>query len=54
MTGNALVLPMPIANKVPLLVFAHGARNPVDPGSILELSREVAEALKRLIAARRG
>ena len=38
-----------IGPKTPLLVFAHGARNPVDPNSIRVLAEEVSDALHRLI-----
>ena len=47
--GNVLVLPVVLGSKVPLLVFAHGARNPVDPASINTLAEETGHALHRLI-----
>lgn len=53
--GNVLILPISLGSKTPLLVFAHGARNPVDPASIQTLSTETGTALLRLIqAARKG
>lgn len=47
--GVILVLPVIVRDKVPLLVFASGSSNPVDPGSLLELTNEVAAALERII-----
>jgi hypothetical protein len=52
-SGNVLLLPMPISDKVPLLVFAMGASGPVDPRSVTALSREAGEALKRILLAMR-
>ncbi len=52
--GNVLVFPVSLGTTVPLLVFAHGARNPVDPRSIQELATGTAQALQRLIARRRS
>ena len=47
--GNVLVLPIIIASKTPLLVFAHGTTNPVNPGSVRTLAEEVSDALHSLI-----
>jgi hypothetical protein len=47
--GNVLILPIIIASKTPLLVFAHGSTNPVDPASVKTLSEEVSDALHSLI-----
>ena len=52
--GNVLMFPVSVGSSVPLLVFAHGARNPVDPRSIQELATGTAQALQRLIARRRS
>lgn len=54
LSGNVLMFPVSLGSTVPLLVFAHGARNPVDPRSIQELATGTAQALQRLIARRRG
>jgi hypothetical protein len=47
--GVVLCLPVMLRDKVPLLVFASGSHNPVDPRSLQELTNEVAAALERLI-----
>jgi hypothetical protein len=36
-------------DKVPLLVFASGSHNPVDPRSLQDLTNEVSAALERII-----
>lgn len=51
--GNVLVLPLQLGNRIPLVVFAHGSRHPVDPGSIHELNDAVGVALSRIVALRR-
>lgn len=48
--GNVLVLPLRLGAKVPLVVFAHKSRNPVDPRSIHELDQAVEIALSRIVA----
>jgi hypothetical protein len=52
--GNVLLLPIKIGRKVPLLLWAHGTRYPVDPHSITELSAAVSAAIQRIISAARG
>jgi len=47
--GMVLCLPVIMRDKVPLLVFASGSHNPVDPRSLQELTTEVSAALERLI-----
>ncbi|MCY0985642.1 hypothetical protein OV203_00770 [Nannocystis sp. ILAH1] len=47
--GVILVLPVLLREKVPLIVFASGSSNPVDPRSLHELTHEVAAALERII-----
>jgi hypothetical protein len=47
--GMVLCLPVLMRDKVPLLVFASGSHNPVDPRSLQELTTEVSAALERLI-----
>ena len=47
--GVILVLPVLMRDKVPLLVFASGSSNPVDPRSLQELTNEVAASLERII-----
>jgi hypothetical protein len=47
--GMVLCLPVLMRDKVPLLVFASGSHNPVDPRSLQELTTEVSTALERLI-----
>lgn len=47
--GVVLCLPVVLRDKVPLLVFASGSHNPVDPRSLQELTTEVSAALERLI-----
>ena len=47
--GVVLCLPVLLRDKVPLLVFASGSHNPVDPRSLQDLTNEVAAALERLI-----
>ncbi|MCR9161853.1 MAG: hypothetical protein ACE37F_25705 [Nannocystaceae bacterium] len=47
--GNVLVLPVRVRDKVPVLVFASGAQNPVDPRSLDQLVSSVQSALERLI-----
>ncbi|MCY1062253.1 hypothetical protein [Nannocystis sp. SCPEA4] len=47
--GVILVLPVLLRDKVPLIVFASGSSNPVDPRSLHELTHEVAAALERII-----
>lgn len=51
--GNVLLLPIKLASKVPLLLWAHGTSHPVDPHSITELSSAVSNAISRIIAAAR-
>jgi hypothetical protein len=48
-SGNILVLPVTLADKVALLVFAGGARHAVDPRSVQELADSTSQALQRLI-----
>ena len=43
--GNVLVLPVRVRDKVPVLVFASGAQNPVDPRSLDQLVSAVQSAL---------
>lgn len=52
--GNVLVLPVLLADKVPLLVFASGTSYPVDPRSLRELTDAASHALQRLIVERRS
>lgn len=47
--GVILVLPVLLRDKVPLIVFASGSSNPVDPRSLHDLTHEVAAALERII-----
>ena len=49
--GVVLCLPVILRDKVPLLVFASGSHNPVDPRSLHDLTDEVAAALERIIVA---
>ncbi|MCA9692327.1 MAG: hypothetical protein KC636_22195, partial [Myxococcales bacterium] len=49
--GNVLVVPVVLRGKVPLLVFASGARHPVDANSLHELTLAVSQAFERLIVA---
>ena len=49
--GVVLCLPVILRDKVPLLVFASGSHNPVDPRSLHDLTDEVATALERIIVA---
>jgi hypothetical protein len=49
--GVVLCLPVILRDKVPLLVFASGSHNPVDPRSLHDLTHEVAAALERIIVA---
>ncbi len=49
--GVVLCLPVILRDKVPLIVFASGSNNPVDPRSLDELTHEVAAALERVIVA---
>jgi hypothetical protein len=49
--GNVLLLPIKIANKIPLLLWAHGTTHAVDPRSITELSAAVSTAIQRIITA---
>ena len=51
--GNVLLLPIKLGSKVPLLVWAHGTNNAVDPSSINELSSGVSTAILRIISAAR-
>lgn len=51
--GNVLVLPLPLGARVPLVVFAHGVKHPVDPRSIQELNDAVGVALQRILALQR-
>jgi hypothetical protein len=52
--GNVLVLPVSLAGKVPLLLFASGTSYPVDPRSLRELTEASSHALSRLIVAKRS
>jgi len=52
--GNVLVLPVRVRDKVPVLVFASGANNPVDPRSLDQLVSAVQTALERLIFRRKS
>jgi hypothetical protein len=52
--GNVLVLPVILAGKVPLLLFASGTSYPVDPRSLRELTEASSHALSRLIVAKRS
>jgi hypothetical protein len=52
--GNILVLPVVVADRVPLVVFASGTSVPVDPRSLRELADCVSHALQRLIVARKS
>jgi hypothetical protein len=52
--GNVLVLPVRVRDKVPVLVFASGANNPVDPRSLDQLVAAVQTALERLIFRRKS
>lgn len=52
--GNVLVLPVKLGERVPLLVFASNTPHPVDPRSLTELVDGVANALERLIRARKS
>jgi hypothetical protein len=52
--GNVLVLPIELAGKVPLLVFAMGTQHAVDPRSIARLSSDVAQALQRILLERKS
>lgn len=47
--GVVLCLPVLMRDKVPLLVFASGSHNPVDPRSLQDLTNEVSAALERII-----
>lgn len=51
--GNVLLLPIKVASKVPLLLWAHGTTHAVDPRSINELSAAVSAAIQRIITAAR-
>ena len=53
-SGNVLVLPVRVRDKVPVLVFASGANNPVDPRSLEQLVSSVQTALERLIFRRKS
>ena len=52
--GNVLVLPVRVRDKVPVLVYASGANNPVDPRSLDQLVSAVQTALERLIFRRKS
>jgi len=52
--GNVLVLPVLLAGKVPLLLFASGTSYPVDPRSLRGLTEASSHALSRLIVAKRS
>lgn len=52
--GNALVLPVVLRDKVPLLVFASGARHPIDPRSLTQLAEAVSQGLERIIMGRKA
>ncbi len=52
--GNVLVLPVRVRDKVPVLVFASGANNPLDPRSLDQLVSAVQTALERLIFRRKS
>jgi hypothetical protein len=52
--GVVLCLPVLLRDKVPLIVFASGSHNPVDPRSLQELTNEVATALERLIVSEKS
>ncbi|MEM7154824.1 MAG: hypothetical protein AAF799_18385 [Myxococcota bacterium] len=53
-TGNVLVLPVRLRERVPLLVYASGTRHPVDPRSLNELVDGISQALERLIFRRKS
>ena len=52
--GVVLCLPVMLRDKVPLLVFASGSHNPVDPRSLQDLTNEVSAALERLIVTEKN
>lgn len=54
LAGNVLVLPLQLGARVPLVVFAHGSKHPVDPRSIQELNDAVGGALQRILAVQRN
>jgi hypothetical protein len=52
--GTALVLPIRVRDKVPVLVFACGTEHTVDRRSLTDLTEGVANALERLIFRRKS
>ena len=53
-SGNVLLLPVRLRERVPLLVFASGTPHPVDPRSLAELVNGISGALERLIFRRKS
>lgn len=51
--GDALILPIRLRDKVPLLVFACGATHPFEPQTMRNLAETVSQALERLIFRRK-
>jgi hypothetical protein len=51
--GDALVLPIRLRDKVPLVVFACGAKAAFEEATMRELSETVSQALERLIFRRK-
>lgn len=47
--GEALVLPIVLRDKVPLIVFAAGPMAPLEPQTVRDLATAVSQALERLI-----
>jgi len=52
--GNVLVLPVRVRDKVPVLVFASGAKYAVDPATLEQLVSAVQTGLERLIFQRKS
>ena len=52
-TGDALVLPVRLRDKVPLVVFACGAAHPFDEATMRDLAETVSQSLERLIFRRK-
>jgi hypothetical protein len=52
-SGDALVLPIRLRDKIPLLVFACGASHPFEETTMRNLAETVSQALERLIFRRK-
>jgi hypothetical protein len=53
-TGNVLLLPVKLRERVPILVYASNTPHPVDPRSLHELVDGISGALERLIFRRKS